>query len=273
MLEAFLLPIVQNVISKYISDVLINRRDAKTRSEVIETVRSQLSSLGEMRGQIDALTMAVNELDFLVRNTTSLHWQGQFLAVTVPPGIAGDPRYAVNDVLAHLRSTVDQRRSELREGQLLMMFASLQQLIGVQDAIVAKMRIAPSLREKWMAQVSVYGMTASYQCAAELYMSVDWNRAYQHVVSGQGPYIPGGRQGAMLVDMSVITHRFVDYVSRNNLSVVLDVKYVPGVDRESANRRLGLSSVGILRWVGREPRAQILRIPELDELAVGLRLT
>ena len=78
MLEAALLAIVQNVISNYISDLLINRRNTKTRSEVIETVKGQLTSLGEMRSQIGALTMAVHELDFLVRQTTPLHWQGNF---------------------------------------------------------------------------------------------------------------------------------------------------------------------------------------------------
>src|SRR5262245_53428312 len=96
MLEAFLLPIVQGVITNYVSDVLIKRRDAKTRSEVIETVKGQLSGLGEMRSQIDALTLAVGELDFLVRRTTSLHWQGGFLAVDVPRTVAGDPQRAVN---------------------------------------------------------------------------------------------------------------------------------------------------------------------------------
>jgi len=78
MLEAALLAIVQNVISNYISDLLINRRNTKTRSEVIETVKGQLTSLGEMRSQIDALTMAVHELDFLVRQTTPLHCKGIF---------------------------------------------------------------------------------------------------------------------------------------------------------------------------------------------------
>src|SRR5262249_22094116 len=152
------------------------RRDAKTRSEVIETVKGQLSGLGEMRSQIDALTLAVGELDFLVRRTTSLHWQGGFLAVDVPRTVAGDPQRAVNAALEHLRSSVYERRSELRAEQVLVIFANLISVIRMPGLS----GVRSDFEDNKIEQFSAFGITSPYLCAAELYIWVDYNRAYQH---------------------------------------------------------------------------------------------
>ena len=81
------------------------------------------------------------------------------------------------------------------------------------------------------------------------------------------------RREWMTLDVYSFAYTFTEYVSRNNLSVILDAEYVQGIDYETANRRLGLPNIGTLRWVGRQPPTNVLRIPGLDEVTVGIRLT
>jgi len=129
------------------------------------------------------------------------------------------------------------------------------------------------MKNKWIKQVSAYGMTAPYQCAAELYVAVDWDGAYRNILAAEERIIFSARREWMTLDVYSFAYTFTEYVSRNNLSVILDAEYVQGIDYETANRRLGLPNIGTLRWVGRQPPTNVLRIPGLDEVTVGIRLT
>jgi hypothetical protein len=115
MVETFVLAVLENVLSRYIGDVLTNRRSERTRAEVIESVKVQLSRIGDVQKQVDALTIAVRELDFVVKNDKYLSWQGDVLAIEPPHRIVGRKQLDPQAAIKELQASVAQRRRELQQ--------------------------------------------------------------------------------------------------------------------------------------------------------------
>jgi len=115
MVEAFVLAVLESVLSRYIGDVLTQRRSERTRAEVIESVNAELSRMGDMKKQVDALTIAVRELDHVVKGDKYLTWQGDVLAVESPRRIVGRKQLEPQEAIEQLRASVAQRRRELEQ--------------------------------------------------------------------------------------------------------------------------------------------------------------
>jgi hypothetical protein len=115
MIEAFVLAILENVLSQYIGDVLTKRRSERTRAEVIASVKSELSRIGDVQKQVDALTVAVRELDCVVKSDKYLKWQGDILAVESSHRIIGRKQLDPDAAIEQLRASVSQRRRELEQ--------------------------------------------------------------------------------------------------------------------------------------------------------------
>lgn len=115
MVETFVLAVLENVLSRYIGDVLTNRKSERTRAEVIDSVKVQLSRIGDVQKQVDALTIAVRELDFVVKNDKYLSWQGDVLAVEPPRRIVGRKQLDPQAAIKELQASVAQRRRELQQ--------------------------------------------------------------------------------------------------------------------------------------------------------------
>ena len=117
LLEGAVLTVLENVLSGYIVDVITKKRSARTRAEVIDIVKNELSRAGGMQQQINALTIAVRELDQVVRNDSFLKWRGDLLEVESPRRVINRKPLDVEAAITALRASVQERREELARAE------------------------------------------------------------------------------------------------------------------------------------------------------------
>jgi hypothetical protein len=115
MIEIFVLGVLEKVLSQYIGDVLTKRRSERTRAEVIAAVRMELSRVGDVQEQVDALTLAVRELDFVVSGDKYLRWEQDTLTVEPPRRVISRKPLDAEAAIAELHASVARRRRELEQ--------------------------------------------------------------------------------------------------------------------------------------------------------------
>lgn len=112
-LELIVLPILQRVVGDYVSNLLTQRTQQKTRAEVIAAMTHELDRAHAIGDQVAALAIAVRELDIIVRRDPSLEWSDDFLTVgQVRRGLRRTlPTTA--EAIRDLELSVTSRRKEL----------------------------------------------------------------------------------------------------------------------------------------------------------------
>lgn len=133
--------------------------------------------------------------------------------------------------------------------------------------------ILKGVRNKWIAEISLYGMKYSGLCSAELYVRIDWQRNTLHISAGKDSISldPSWHDGVS-VEVEKTLALFVEFVSSEHLNVIIRTRYAPGVDRAYANRILGFESAEPVRWASGSI-GTAMTIPELDEFTIGLNLS
>jgi hypothetical protein len=133
-------------------------------------------------------------------------------------------------------------------------------------------KILQGIDNKWIAEVSVYGMNAQGYCSAELFMKMDWERNQFHVSVGKESLsVDNSWTGGISLEVEKTLGLFLEFVQSESLTALVHTRYAPGVDREAANRALGFVTASPVQWSGGFV-GTAMTIPELDEFTVGLRL-
>jgi hypothetical protein len=115
MFETSVLVVLEKVLSQYITDVLTNRQTERTRAEVIEAVKVEISRIGTTEKQVDAFTVAVRELDNIVRDDKYLHWQHDVLSVEPTGREIRRNQRSIKASITQLHESIERRRRELAQ--------------------------------------------------------------------------------------------------------------------------------------------------------------
>jgi hypothetical protein len=114
MIEALVLGVLQKVLGDYVSGLLLKKQDAKTRAELVETVRAELkTSSAANEQQVNALSIAVRELDAIVRRDPYLEWRDDELLETAHRQGVRRKKVSPAEVVEALEQSVRERRREL----------------------------------------------------------------------------------------------------------------------------------------------------------------
>ena len=116
--ETIVLPIVQKVLTSYVTSVMTKRSTEKTRADLVNAVREELRSVAGIRDEVKALHAAVTELDVVVKADRNLGWRSDDDALVIRPPRSVLPRsLSVDDALQALQKSVAERRQELGLGR------------------------------------------------------------------------------------------------------------------------------------------------------------
>lgn len=113
MLVAIVLRVLERVLGDYVSSRLTHKSEPSlTRADVIALVKEEIATLVESREQLDAVAVAVRELDVLVRSDRFLRWDDTELkpATRHRLGIRAE---TATEALNALNDSVRARRLEL----------------------------------------------------------------------------------------------------------------------------------------------------------------
>ena len=110
--ESFALSIVQSVLSKYIAGLITKRLTERNRAEMIGLIQSQVQSTRSLESKVEALSLAVQELDVIVRMDRNLQWRGDELVLR-PSGRIRRSMPSAQEALDELTEAVTARRREL----------------------------------------------------------------------------------------------------------------------------------------------------------------
>jgi hypothetical protein len=113
MIEAAIIGIVQQVLGDYISGLLSKRQSERNRSELVALIEGQIKATRALDAKIDAVSLAVRELDVIVKKDTGLTWQDDQLVVR-PSGRIRKSMPSTEDALSQLVASVTARRRELK---------------------------------------------------------------------------------------------------------------------------------------------------------------
>jgi hypothetical protein len=142
---------------------------------------------------------------------------------------------------------------------------------SISARVVAK--VLEGIEQKWISEVSVYGLDQYGTCCVEIFMKIDWVRNQFHVSAGGDEVTIDKRwHGGISVEVEKAMALFEEVASAENLDTTVYVRYTPGIDVERARAELGFVAAEKVRWkdgvVG-----TAMSIPELDEFTVGIRLS
>jgi hypothetical protein len=112
MIEAIVLNILERVVGSYLSGVVLRKQELKTRAEVIAVVKNELAPVVTVGQQLDALTIAVRELDKIVTHDPYLRWDDERLVPVERRSLMRSVSPA--DALEELADAVKARRVALR---------------------------------------------------------------------------------------------------------------------------------------------------------------
>jgi hypothetical protein len=112
-IEMLVLPVVQKVLTTYITSVMTKRSAEKTRDDLIAAVRNELKTVTEIRDDVKAVHAAMTELDIVVKADRNLDWRSADNALLVRSRRVIPRTWAVDDALRALEASVAERRSAL----------------------------------------------------------------------------------------------------------------------------------------------------------------
>ena len=134
-------------------------------------------------------------------------------------------------------------------------------------------KILTAIDNQWIAELSLYGLDISDVCHVELYMAIDWARNKLHVAAGRNTISIDDRwRDGVAIEVEKTLALFDELCTERELSVLLHIRYRPGLDFQSINRSLGFAPAGPVHWRSGEV-GSTMSPPELDEFTIGVRIT
>lgn len=124
--------------------------------------------------------------------------------------------------------------------------------------------------QRWISEISVYGLDGQGYCHTELFVRIDWNRNALHLAAGRDTVqIDAGWEDGISTEIDLALQKFETFCRDLRLTKKVTVRYAPGLDSHDINRRLGFSPAAPVQWRG-GTIGTVMSIPELDEVTVGL---
>lgn len=112
MIEGFVLGLVQKVLGDYLTNVLTKRQGQRSRAELVGLIESQVQATQAIDAKVEAMSLAVRELDVIVKLDRGLSWQDDQLVVR-PSGRLRKAPPSPQEALEQLVESVTARRREL----------------------------------------------------------------------------------------------------------------------------------------------------------------
>ena len=112
MIEAFVLGLVQMVVGDYITGLLTSRQSERSRAELVALIETQVKATQKLSTRVEAMSLAVRELDVIVKMDRGLSWQDDQLVVR-PSGRIRKSLPSPKEALDQLVESVTARRREL----------------------------------------------------------------------------------------------------------------------------------------------------------------
>jgi len=133
-------------------------------------------------------------------------------------------------------------------------------------------KLLRGIDKRYISEISVYGLDRDEMCRAELFIEIDWKRNALHISAGREKVQVDSRwQEGIAVEVDLTLQKFEEVTRELGLHKIVYCRYGPGVNREKANRELGLQPADPVRWksgfVGTK-----MSIPELDEFSIGINI-
>jgi len=132
--------------------------------------------------------------------------------------------------------------------------------------------ILKGIETQWIDQVSIYGLDSENLCKAQLIMAIDWYEHNLQIRNGNITVVIAEDRRTWkdntAVELRKVITLFNDYVAENSLKAKCQLSYAPGVNREDANRILGMVNGEAIRWKNKRDGFEF-EIPEIKELRVG----
>jgi hypothetical protein len=128
------------------------------------------------------------------------------------------------------------------------------------------------IENRWISEISIYGLDDIGICHVELYMKIDWYRNQFHIAAGRDSIDIDDRwNDGISIELEQSLALFEDYSREMELHNIFRVRYDPGVDRQFVRSQLGFSSADPVKWKGGF-KGTAMGIPELDEFTIGINM-
>ncbi len=135
----------------------------------------------------------------------------------------------------------------------------------------AMQSIELGLDKQWIYKVDIWGFDDKDLCRAQLSIEIDWNEYQVQISKGRVTVAIDGWVDKTAIEVDEAIKLFNKYVEAHGLRTEWSVTYQPHLDRERINKILGFAPMRDFKWA-RPGESKYLRIPELPEVKVGLRL-
>lgn len=128
------------------------------------------------------------------------------------------------------------------------------------------------IENRWISEISVYGLDDKDVCHIELYIKIDWSRNEIHIATGRDTIDIDDRwNNGVSIEVEQSVALFEEYSRELNLHNIFHVRCSPGMDRQVVWNRLGFKDVSKVKW--RDGfRGTAMGIPELDEFTIGINM-
>lgn len=108
----FILGVISNVLSNYVTALLTRRHTERNRAELVMMIQKEILASGRLRNDVEVVPLVVRELDLIVEKDSHLAWQNDRLIIR-PTGRIRKTLPSQQDVLDELRVNIAERRREL----------------------------------------------------------------------------------------------------------------------------------------------------------------
>ncbi len=128
------------------------------------------------------------------------------------------------------------------------------------------------LENRWISEISVYGLDDEDVCYIEIYIKIDWSRNELHIAAGRDSIDIDDRwHDGISIEVEQSLALFEDYSREMELHNIFHVRCSPGIDRQVVWSRLGFKDVNAVKW--RDGfKGTAMGIPELDEFTIGINM-
>ena len=133
--------------------------------------------------------------------------------------------------------------------------------------------IEKGITNRWIKEISIYGLDNNSLCRAQLDLEIDWNEYNLQVSMGRARvHIADGflSEDGALPDVDEAIKVFQKYVEHYSLTTKWTVTYRAGVDRQKVNDILGFIPAEPLKWAKGKKPLWAANIEELPEVKLGL---
>jgi hypothetical protein len=128
------------------------------------------------------------------------------------------------------------------------------------------------IENRWISEISIYGLDDTDICHVELYIKIDWYRNQVHIAAGRDSINIDDRwNDGISIELEQSLALFEDYSREMELHNIFHVRYPPRTDQQLVRSRLGFKSADPVKWQGGF-KGTAMGIPELDEFTVGINM-